>query len=309
MRAHANNHHAQTHTLSQSVSQSGYTYKMANTCNNFCCQVIIDPKERQSEADLCPSCRHSMSIKTVEQASSLLWFKGRNARITGTSARDINNIMQYPHKDSDSQRKKKAAAMVRPVDSFGHMVHAVDRENASKAIAWGLRHEAVAINSYEKKTGYSVLRAGMCISQDGVFAASVDGVVEGFPGGKILEVKCPYRVKGSFNVDHAIGMNVYLEKVPGKVKGQYRLDRSTRQGDQYWHQVQLYMEVMKMKTCDLYVWTPNWQCLITIKHCSSYDEFVIPRLLRFYRCYVRHALANVCYQNQVHVEQEAKKGW
>ncbi|XP_068332581.1 uncharacterized protein [Pyrus communis] len=127
-------------------------------------------------------------------------------------------------------------------------------EASKRAMEWGMLNEEVAIEKYKSITGREVSSYGFATHADeryGWIGASPDGLLEGlidcYQGGGILEVKCPYN-KGK--PDKAL---------PWSTMPFY-----------YMPQVQGQMEVMDREWVDLYCWTPNGSTIFRVCRDRSY---------------------------------------
>ncbi|GER36465.1 restriction endonuclease [Striga asiatica] len=130
------------------------------------------------------------------------------------------------------------------------------------AMEWGVLNEAVAIERYKSITGRDVGLLGFAVHADeglGWIGASPDGLLGCFPGGGVLEVKCPYN-KGRPE------MMVPWSNVPFY----------------YMPQVQGQMEVMDRDWADLYCWTPNGSTIFRVCRERGYWELMRGVLREFW---------------------------
>ncbi|CAA0825296.1 Restriction endonuclease- type II-like superfamily protein [Striga hermonthica] len=130
------------------------------------------------------------------------------------------------------------------------------------AMEWGVLKEAVAIERYKSITGRDVGSLGFAVhSDEGLnwIGASPDGLLGCFPGGGILEVKCPYN-KGRPE------MMLPWSNVPFY----------------YMPQVQGQMEVMDRDWADLYCWTPNGSSIFRVCRDRGYWELMCGVLREFW---------------------------
>lgn len=130
------------------------------------------------------------------------------------------------------------------------------------AMDWGVLNESVAIDRYKSITGHDVGSLGFAIHSDERFdwiGASPDGLLGCFPGGGILEVKCPFN----------------------KGKPELGLPWSTMPF-YYMPQVQGQMEIMNRDWVDLYCWTPNGSTIFRINRDRSYWELIHGILREFW---------------------------
>jgi len=145
-----------------------------------------------------------------------------------------------------------------------------------KAIQWGCTHESAAIAAYEKQTDKSVTPTGIWLSSTGCLGASPDGLVD---DDKIIEVKCPYRLREASVVDQLTDSNFYVGLDDD---GQCILKQNTTEGFKYYHQVQGNLALTQRHVCDFCVWTPQDMIIFPI----TYDDTWvgnIEKLELFYR--------------------------
>lgn len=130
------------------------------------------------------------------------------------------------------------------------------------AMEWGVINEAAAVDRYKSITGREVSLLGFAIHAEEKFhwlGASPDGLLGCFPGGGILEVKCPYN-KGKPEMG-----------LPWKAMPYY-----------YMPQVQGQMEIMDREWVDLYCWTPNGSTIFRVLRERGYWELIHGILREFW---------------------------
>lgn len=130
------------------------------------------------------------------------------------------------------------------------------------AMEWGVLNEAAAIDQYKKITGREVSSLGFAVHSNerfGWLGASPDGLLDCFPGGGILEVKCPYN-KGKPETG-----------LPWSSMPFY-----------YMPQVQGQMEIMDCEWVDLYCWTPNGSTLFRVLRERDYWNLIHGILREFW---------------------------
>ncbi|CAI9108267.1 OLC1v1007834C4 [Oldenlandia corymbosa var. corymbosa] len=130
------------------------------------------------------------------------------------------------------------------------------------AMDWGVQNEATAIDRYKSITGRDVSLLGFAVHPEerlGWIGASPDGLLDGYPGGGILEVKCPYN-KG--NPDKGLPWS----KMPFY----------------YMPQVQGQMEVMDRDWVDLYCWMPNGSTVFRVCRDREYWALIHGILQEFW---------------------------
>ncbi|CAK7332383.1 unnamed protein product [Dovyalis caffra] len=134
--------------------------------------------------------------------------------------------------------------------------------SANSAMHWGVLNEAEAIDRYKSITGREVSSLGFATHSEEQFdwlGASPDGLLGCFPGGGILEVKCPYN----------------------KGKPERGLPWSTMPF-YYMPQVQGQLEIMDREWADLYCWTPNGSTIFRVCRDRSYWEIIHGILREFW---------------------------
>ncbi|KAH7515555.1 hypothetical protein FEM48_Zijuj10G0039200 [Ziziphus jujuba var. spinosa] len=134
---------------------------------------------------------------------------------------------------------------------------------ASKfAMQWGVLNEAAAVDRYKSITGREVSSLGFAIHREERLhwlGASPDGLLDCFPEGGILEVKCPYN-KGKPETG-----------LPWSTMPYY-----------YMPQVQGQMEIMDRDWVDLYCWTPNGSTIFRVNRERGYWDLVHGILREFW---------------------------
>lgn len=130
------------------------------------------------------------------------------------------------------------------------------------AMEWGVLNEAAAIDRYKSITGHDVSSLGFAVHAEERLdwvGASPDGLLGCFPGGGILEVKCPYN----------------------KGKPEIALPWSTMPF-YYMPQVQGQMEIMDREWVDLYCWTQNGSTIFRVCRERGYWELIHEILREFW---------------------------
>ncbi|KAE9454701.1 hypothetical protein C3L33_13395, partial [Rhododendron williamsianum] len=135
-------------------------------------------------------------------------------------------------------------------------------EASKSAMQWGVLNEEVAVDKYKSITGRDVGSLGFATHAEERFdwmGASPDGLLGCFPGGGILEVKCPYN----------------------KGKPEMGLPWSTMPF-YYMPQVQGQMEIMDRDWVDLYCWTPNGSTIFRVCRDRDYWRLIHGILREFW---------------------------
>lgn len=131
------------------------------------------------------------------------------------------------------------------------------------AMDWGVLNEEAAIERYKSITGREVSSLGFAVHAEERFdwlGASPDGVLDCFPEGGILEVKCPIYNKGKPEI------GLPWSKMPFY----------------YMPQVQGQMEIMDREWLDLYCWTPNGSTIFRVCRDRSYWDLIHGILREFW---------------------------
>jgi hypothetical protein len=124
----------------------------------------------------------------------------------------------------------------------------------------GHKMEALARMHYESRTGAFVTEAGICLTDDGIFGYSSDGLVD---DDGLIEIKAP--------IDSAKIMEMWL----------------TGDMSEYMHQMQGGMWITGRKWCDLIMYVPDLAVVnkdLFIKRVMRDDVFIddmVPRLAQF----------------------------
>lgn len=127
---------------------------------------------------------------------------------------------------------------------------------------WGVLNEAAAIERYISITGQEVTSLGFAIHPNEQFewlGASPDGLLDCFPGGGILEVKCPFN-RGK----------------PEKAKPWSTVPFY------YMPQVQGQMEIMNREWVDVYCWTINGSTVFRVYRDRGYWHLIHGILQEFW---------------------------
>ena len=119
---------------------------------------------------------------TSGQRDNAVWQELRRFRLTGSNFGKVYHAMNSTNQDYNMIRS----------DLFEH-----EDLNSVPAIRWGVENELQALDSYQSKTHNMIKETGLWLFNNACLGASPDGVVyagDQFLG--IVEVKCPYRLRG-----------------------------------------------------------------------------------------------------------------
>lgn len=153
----------------------------------------------------------------------------------------------------------------RRLELWNEKVYATDiqpSDSSKSAMQWGLVNEPKAIEQYKTITGREVGSLGFATHSEPQFdwlGASPDGLLGCFPGGGILEVKCPFN----------------------KGKPEKALPWSTMPF-YYMPQIQGQMEIMDRDWVDLYCWTMNGSTIFRVQRERSYWDLIHGILREFW---------------------------
>lgn len=192
--------------------------------------------------------------QTIGQASSDLWLKVRQGRITASK------FSKVIHATKPGSVVNYCMGSSKPFTSI--------------AMQWGVDHEKLAVSDYEKKTGNIVKPAGFCSSRCGRFGGSPDGCIP--EQRKLIEVKCPYSYRDCTNFSEVVNSgNWYLKK---DKRGKIVFNLSHSQGRDYFHQIQACMHFMKADTCDFVVWSPHDLLVVTFNRSEYWKAAHMSRM-------------------------------
>ncbi|KAK7246937.1 hypothetical protein RIF29_41809 [Crotalaria pallida] len=207
----------------------------------------IDPIDVQSPAS--PVCDSHLSLSDVPQRSDE-WFALRKDKLTTSTFSTALGFWKGSRRFELWHEKVYASE--------------VPNKEASKmnAMEWGAINEAAAIDQYKKITGHDVSSMGFAVHSNerlNWLGASPDGILGSFPGGGILEVKCPYN-KGKPETGS-----------PWSTVPFY-----------YMPQVQGQMEIVDSEWVDLFCWTPNGSTIFRILRDRNYWNLIHGILREFW---------------------------
>ena len=237
---------------------------------------------------------------TREQAQSKLWFNYRAGRITASKMKSACCT------DVDNPSASLIKDICNPSSS----------NFKSVAMSWGSNHEQVARDDFIKllkpsHVNFSVETKGLVINPSYPFiGASPDGIVKcDCCGERILEIKCPYKMKDKdLKVEHS---NFYLKK---KEDGKMKLERS----HEYFYQVQTQLGVCQLEEAFFVVWNTtgihieiikfdrdNWTYMLT-KADNLYKKVIVLEIVGRYFSLRKHKSSisetaskgiKICYSN------------
>ena len=175
--------------------------------------------------------------RTLSQSDCEIWFLERGSRISSSQAKNIYTSKKS-HTCLNYFKKKK-----------------ISHPN----LDYGIANEENARLKYSEVTGYSVERCGLVISHTyNWLCGSPDGVVQNAAGERLLlEIKCPKNCEGA------------KISVPWVKDSKLKMVNS-KQGAEYYCQVQLLMFLCRAKKCHFFIWSEVDYLLLEIELNESY---------------------------------------
>ena len=217
------------------------------------------------------------------------WLEANNVtKISDDVIKQIesNTIGQSKNPIWKSERCKRLQA-----SNFGRICKATERTDFEKlaesltmitnlktpAILHGQKYEHVAILKYEEDFECSLKQCGIFVSKSYPFiGASPDAIVD---NEKIVEVKCPYKVKDKVISPKTVPFLVERE-------GQLALNESHN----YFYQIQGQLFCTNRNSCDLIVYTFKDVKYISVKRNDTFIGEMLEKLEKFYIEYFRKAV-------------------
>jgi putative phage-type endonuclease len=175
------------------------------------------------------------------------WFEQRKGLLTGSNAGAALGVSPFV------TRKQLIRAMVREL-------HGAEREfKGNIATEYGSAWESTARRVYEMETGNTVQSTGF-IKHSGVYwlGASPDGIIRFPEGNGVLEIKCPFNIRGD--------RVPTFKSIPAH----------------YYAQVQIEMACAGLKWAHFFQWSPYGFQLDEIGVDWQWWDINYPKLERFY---------------------------
>lgn len=221
------------------------------------------------ELKVTPEEAEQLEKNTRDQAKSDQWHQARKCRLTSSN---FGRIIK---------RKK---------DFNDHFFNSIFPEKTIRAAAtsYGTAHEQIARQMYAKSNKVHVHKCGLVVHPDIPFlGASPDGKVCDKKVTGILEIKCPYSIRGE-TIDQALNgekaRTLFLEKTDTGV----RLKRN----HDYWFQVQGQLLVTGAPFCDFVTYTSQDIHVERIVPHHETMKSMMTKLADVYATHVREYLAN-----------------
>ena len=207
--------------------------------------------------------------RTVNQSESMTWHMLREGRLTGSRVHSVLHTDQV----------KPSLSLIKRICAKSSV-----RSTSIPSLKWGIDHEKIAIaqfTNYQSTQGHvnpAISQSGLVIKKEFPFlAASPDGLYMCSCHDKaLIEVKCPYSLRESENVEEAIESGTfYLDK-----------DCLLKKSHSYYTQVQHQLYVCDYKKCYFIVWTPQWMQITLIDRDDEFIQGNLPKLINFFKVHL-----------------------
>jgi hypothetical protein len=238
-------------TLYNDVNKKMTPLELQQKCDNVTDSLIVS-------SDECEYLKQS----TVNQSNSVTWHEQRVGRITASVAHDVL------HTSID----KPAKSLIKKICYQNKQVNV-------PSLTWGRENEAKALGQYKETMAtqhenLKVEKSGLGIIKTKPYiGASPDGIVTcSCCGTGVIEIKCPYSLKGNTAEEMLESKNFCLDK-------RYQLKECSK----YYTQVQLQMYVFDCEFCHFIIWTTE-ACIITyVAKNSHFVHEMLPKLEHFWK--------------------------
>ena len=202
---------------------------------------------------------------TEKQSRSPIWHELRTGRITASIAHEVlHTNMENP-----------STSLVLRICKESEM-----KTSKVPSLRWGIDNEKVALEEYclmlsIEHQNYKIKDCGLRLCQELPFiAASPDGIFSCscHDAKFLIEVKCPYSMRNTDNIDEAISSkDFFLTK-----------EKTLKKGHKYYTQIQLQLFVCEMEQCELVVWTPKWMYHVTVERDSNFIKIMVDTIDQFF---------------------------
>ena len=229
---------------------------LLKACDSFYDMVSITPEQ----VDM-------VELKTRDQSKCKLWYEQRAGHVTASNLRKVLH----------TNLSKPSVSLMKSI------CYPESAKFYSKACEFGRRHEADALRMYNDSmksthTLFELKSCGLFLDVDNPYiGASPDGIISCSCCGKgVVEVKCPFSCR-DISFDLAVKNKTFC------------LQEETfllKQDHAYYFQVQLQMNLCKVKFCDFVVWGKNGNLTQRI----DYDEQCINNALTQVKSFVKLCL-------------------
>lgn len=219
-----------------------------------------------------------LEVRTQGQRSNPDWFSLRRNRITASVAHSVANSGFANGKTTTAP-----ASYVRAIIGESGRVQ-------TRAMAWGVEHEAEAVRKYQEQQSAALGRA-LSVRDCGLFidaerpwlAASPDGIVTDRRTGRwlrCLEVKCPFKHRASSVEAAARSDSRFCLEITDQ-EGAPQL--ALKMTHPYFTQVQCQLAVTGLKMADFVVFTQRDLAVVSVPFDPDFWDQTLERLERFYR--------------------------
>ncbi|KAG5269398.1 hypothetical protein AALO_G00201580 [Alosa alosa] len=216
----------------------------------------------------------AVEVHTRGQSENPNWFSWRQNRITASTAHRVSHS-RFVNGQSRT-----------PPESYVTAILGEGQNVRTRAMTWGIEHEAQAAQVYQRLKSKSLGRA-VKVQECGLFidpqrawlAASPDGIVEDKQTGEhllCLEVKCPYKHRENTVRDACLQDSAFCLEL---VDQQYRLKTK----HSYYTQVQCQMAVTGIHKADLVVFTLRETAVVPVTFDPQFWYDTVTKLEKFYR--------------------------
>lgn len=217
-----------------------------------------------------------VEIQTRGQRVNPNWFSWRQNRITASTAHRVSHSRFV-----NGQSKTPPESYVTAILGEGQNVK-------TRAMTWGIEHEAQAAQIYQRLKSKLLGRAvkvrdcGLFIDpQRAWLAASPDGIVEDKQTGErllCLEVKCPYKHRENTVRDACLQDSAFCLELCDEEDQEYRLKTK----HSYYTQVQCQMAVTGIHKADLVVFTLRETAVVPVTFDPKFWDDTVVKLEKFY---------------------------
>lgn len=219
----------------------------------------------------------AVEVQTRGQRENPKWFSWRQNRITASTAHRVSHS-RFVNGQSRT-----------PPESYITAILGEGQNIKTRAMTWGIEHEAKAVQIYQKLKSKSLGRAvrvqdcGLFIDpQRAWLAASPDGIVVDKQTGErllCLEVKCPYKHRENTVRDACLQDSAFCLELDDGDDQDYRLKTK----HSYYTQVQCQMAVTGIQKADLVVYTLRETAVVPVTFDPDFWNDTVPKLEKFYK--------------------------
>jgi hypothetical protein len=145
-----------------------------------------------------------------------------------------------------------------------------------RAMSYGIKSEVHALEAVEEQYGCSIADKQKAFAKEGV-ECKVDGLLIIAGNTHLLEVKCPFKLRKSkdlrrFYKGKARHDMVYYDWQ----RETFSLNRESKQGAKYYHQIQASLFASELDRCLLFIWTPHDTLSVLVPKDSKWHLLLNP---------------------------------